>query len=328
MAGKFIISLDFELMWGVRDHKTVESYGANINAVHDLTPTLLSLFDKYGISATFATVGFLFTDNFEQLRSMIPKDRPSYRKLNLSPYPQLLSGESPSEYYSYYFAPEIINALRKSGNHEISSHTFCHYYCLEDGQSEQEFEADLNSSINAAKKKGINLKTIVFPRNQVNHNYLNILRRYGFIAYRGNESMWIYKEVKNGNQRYLRRLLRLIDRYLAVSGSNTYKIDDIEEHSGIINLPASRFLSPYSQRLKMLEGLRLNRIKSEMTKAAKSSEVYHLWWHPHNFGKNSKENFYFLEEILRHYKTLERDFRFESITMKGMAQRVKQKNYE
>ena len=31
--GKFVISLDFELMWGVRDIETVESYGENLRGV-------------------------------------------------------------------------------------------------------------------------------------------------------------------------------------------------------------------------------------------------------------------------------------------------------
>ena len=28
--GKFVISLDFELFWGVRDSRTISSYGSNI----------------------------------------------------------------------------------------------------------------------------------------------------------------------------------------------------------------------------------------------------------------------------------------------------------
>ena len=31
ISGKFVISLDFELLWGVRDHATAETYGENIS---------------------------------------------------------------------------------------------------------------------------------------------------------------------------------------------------------------------------------------------------------------------------------------------------------
>ena len=36
MNGKFIISLDFELMWGVRDEKDKPTYGNNITGVHKI----------------------------------------------------------------------------------------------------------------------------------------------------------------------------------------------------------------------------------------------------------------------------------------------------
>ena len=58
--GIFTISLDFELFWGVRDHRTLEDYGENVRNVHKIVPGLLALFDKYDIHCTWATVGFLF----------------------------------------------------------------------------------------------------------------------------------------------------------------------------------------------------------------------------------------------------------------------------
>ena len=41
-----------------------------------------------------------------------------------------------------------------------------------------------------------------------------------------------------------------------------------------------------------------------MTEAANNKKVYHLWWHPHNFGYSLEENLFFLEIILKHYKKL------------------------
>ena len=61
-CGKFVISLDFELIWGVRDKRTIQSYGENLRGVHQAIPRLLNLFDQYKIKGTFATVGFLFFD--------------------------------------------------------------------------------------------------------------------------------------------------------------------------------------------------------------------------------------------------------------------------
>lgn len=60
-----------------------------------------------------------------------------------------------------------------------------------------------------------------------------------------------------------------------------------------------------------------------MTYAAKHGEMYHLWWHPHNFGANMNENFHFLEEVLQTYKTLHLQYGMVSMTMKEYAQSIK-----
>src|SRR5881392_4153933 len=84
--GLFIISLDFELMWGVRDKKTVHSYGKNIQGVREVIPALLDLFDQYDIHATFATVGFLFCRNKYELIHHVPSNLPHYYLKKYSPY--------------------------------------------------------------------------------------------------------------------------------------------------------------------------------------------------------------------------------------------------
>lgn len=53
-----------------------------------------------------------------------------------------------------------------------------------------------------------------------------------------------------------------------------------------------------------------------MTYAAKRGLLYHLWWHPHNFGRDIEENFNTLRNILAHYKKLNVKYNFESKTMK------------
>ena len=58
--GTLIVSLDFELHWGVRDVKTVAQYRENLLGVRRAIPALLATFADYGIHATWATVGFLF----------------------------------------------------------------------------------------------------------------------------------------------------------------------------------------------------------------------------------------------------------------------------
>lgn len=50
--GLFVISIDFELHWGVRDKLSVGAYRDNLLGVREVIPTLPKLFKKYGIDAT------------------------------------------------------------------------------------------------------------------------------------------------------------------------------------------------------------------------------------------------------------------------------------
>ena len=59
-----------------------------------------------------------------------------------------------------------------------------------------------------------------------------------------------------------------------------------------------------------------------MSSAAKTGNIYHLWWHPHNFGKHTIANFSFLEKILLHYKMLNHKYGFESVNMKELTNKV------
>ena len=89
-----------------------------------------------------------------------------------------------------------------------------------------------------------------------------------------------------------------------------------------VNIRASRFLRPWSRPLRHLEGLRLRRIRRELTGASRRGWIYHLWWHPHNFGSDLAENLSFLESILRHFDALRRSSGMESLTMSECATRI------
>lgn len=318
-CGKFVISLDFELIWGVRDKRTIQSYGENLRGVHQAIPRLLNLFDQYKIKGTFATVGFLFFETKAELLANTPKKIPAYTNVELSPYEGHfnLLGENYKEDV-YHFAPQLINEIKKHPEQEISTHTFSHYYCLENGQTQEDFKADLDAALQIAEKKGITITSIVFPRNQFNEEYIKIIKELGLISYRGNENCWLYKAKKGEQESSFRRALRLIDAYFNISGHNCYS-DDFLISKFPMDIPSSRFLRPYSKSLKTLEGFRLRRILSGMTFAAKHNQTYHLWWHPHNFGTNQNENFSFLEKILEHYQFLNHNYGFKSITMSQLS---------
>jgi peptidoglycan/xylan/chitin deacetylase (PgdA/CDA1 family) len=315
--GIFVISLDFELFWGVWDVTTKERYGANILGVREVIPQLLNLFDGYNIRATFATVGFLFAKDKKDLNTYLPAIKPCYSNENYNVYAkELVSVGNNDVDDPYHFGYTLFEQLKQS-NHEIGTHTFCHYYCLEEGQSPEDFDADIKAAKNIAETNNIKLSSIVFPRNQINEEYLSILKANGINVYRGNPTSWIYKPRKFTAEVLFIRLCRLLDTYLPISGYNTHVINN--QRALPVNIPASRFLKPYNKRLAWLEKIKLKRIMNEMTKAAQKNELYHLWWHPHNFGVNIAENVANLTSILAHFKKLEKQYGFKNLTMKDAA---------
>jgi hypothetical protein len=317
--GYFIISLDFELMWGMRDKKTIENYGENVEGVHRAIPAMLNLFERFYVPVTFSTVGFLFMRNKQELLNHIPNILPEYQDQNLSPYGDYLNkigNDATND--PYHYGAELVDLIKQHPQHEIGTHTFSHYYCLEPGQTLEAFHADLEMAIRVGNENGLNIQSLVFPRNQFNRDYLDVCRNLGITCYRGNETSWIY-EARNGKEDNLwRRLFRLLDAYLPLSGYNIHDpVECMKEQP--INIPSSRFLRPYSSKLKWLDGLRLWRIKQSMTAAARQRKIYHLWWHPHNFGKDLTENLKFLTAILEHQQRLQKKYGFICINMSKFA---------
>ena len=156
----FTVSIDFELYWGVRDNWTIKQYRNNLDGVFDAIPEILKIFNQYGIHATWATVGFLFFKNLSDLKENTPDLLPNYKNEKISPYKYI--NEANNLDPKYHFAPKIIELINNCAGQEIGSHSFSHYYCIEEGQSANEFKNDILSSIAIAMKNDIQLKSFVF----------------------------------------------------------------------------------------------------------------------------------------------------------------------
>lgn len=320
--GALIISLDFEIHWGVRGKRPAdESYRQNLLGVRRAIPQMLDLFEEFGIVATWATVGFLFAASRQELESFYPSVRPEYDNPILSPYQEPV-GEG-EEDDPLHFAPSLIEAISKRPHQEIGTHTFSHYYCLERGQTRSAFRADLQSAVAIARKYGFQLRSIVFPRNQFNPDYAGLLVEAGIVCYRDNEKGWMHRASVTLEQKPYVRGARLLDHYLSLTGLNLICWDDILEENGLCNVASSRFLRPYSPRLRHLDALRLGRIAKGIQAAAISKQLFHLRWHPHNFGSYVDENIAFLRKILKTFARFRESHGMRSLTMADVAEIVK-----
>lgn len=313
--GSFIISLDFEMMWGGIDFWTTNDYGkSHVEQVRVVIKRLIDLFKKYHVHATFATVGLMMNHGKKEAIDNIPPSVPSYSDKKKSPYHNQYINQINNKDEHLYFAPDLIEFLKDKPGIEIGTHTYSHYYCWEEGQTIEQFDADIKIAYKVAKENGIQLKSIVFPRNQVSDEHLKVCTKYGILSYRGNPKNF-FENTTCKYKMMFNRASRFIDAYLNWGGATSTSYTNIHLDEQPLNIPASRMLRPYMEKLSLLEPLKKRRIKKEMIHAAKNNELYHLWWHPHNFGSDMEKNLSFLEDILIIYDKCHKKYRMQSFTM-------------
>jgi peptidoglycan/xylan/chitin deacetylase (PgdA/CDA1 family) len=302
--GALVISLDFELHWGVRDHVgRDDALYRRLPEARRAVADLSALFASRHISATWATVGFLFASTRQDLEAHLPAERPAYGRPNLDPYGEAIGLDEERD--PEHLAGSLVDLIAHTEGQEVGSHTFSHYYCLDPGQSEATFRADLAAAQSIAHWRGLETTSLVLPRNQWNPAYTDAVLDLGYRCIRGPQQSWSHQaRHSGGDQSTLRRGARLADTYVGAAPPPTTAWDQVLQPSGLCDIPASAFMRPFDPRLKRLEPLRLARLRSGMRRAARRGRIFHLWWHPHNFSQHQRENFSVLEGVLDEFDRL------------------------
>lgn len=300
--GTLVISLDFELHWGVFDKVDLNARRDYFLQTRKMIPDLLAMFAHYDTAVTWATVGMLFAKDKATWERYSPALKPEYLNRKFSAYEWVKNNEGP--FPDVHFAPELIEMVLKFPKQELASHTFAHYYTSEEGQTAEAFREDLQAAQQIAKDTfGLSMKSLVFPRNQYQTAYLKICKEEGFKVVRSNPSDWYWQDTHK--ETLPMRLFRTGDAYFPTGKSKVFEESTLKHSDGLpLELPASRLLRPYHPQYQLLNKLRLNRIFKEMESASRCNGIYHLWWHPHNFGYHTAENMADLEKILQKAHTL------------------------
>ena len=301
--GALVISLDFELHWGVRDHV----------GRHD---PLYRRLPRPG--APYADIIALFTAAHpghlghgwvplridpHELDAHLPNERPTYERPDLDPYVETIGLDEKQD--PEHLAGSLVELIATTAGQEVGSHTFSHYYCLDPGQEESTFRADLAAAQSIARWRGLELTSLVLPRNQWNPAYTDVVLDLGFRCIRGPQRTWGYEARRSGDDHGpLRRAARLADAYIGPSPPPTTAWSDVLDPSGLCNIPASAFMRPFAPSRKGLEPLRLARLRSGLRQAARRGRIFHLWWHPHNFSQHRTENISVLEGVLDEFDAL------------------------
>jgi peptidoglycan/xylan/chitin deacetylase (PgdA/CDA1 family) len=316
-----VVSLDFELRWGVRDLRNWHRYIPNLLGARRAVPALLRLFERYRVHVTWAAVGFLFARDKDELRVHLPAERPTYDDPRLSPYGEIESIGADETDDPLSYAPSLLDRIAQTPGQEIATHTFSHYYCLEPGQTEAQLRADLRAAASIGKRYESVCASLVLPRNQHNPAYDRALTDAGVVAYRSPPRHWAYRPRPLRQDSLFSRAARLLDAYVPLRPTPETPWEACGGRRPL-PIPAGAFLRPVSRFSSALEAVRLQRILSDLEVAARRGSVYHLWWHPHNFGLNLEANLAFLDAILTRFSRLRDEYGMHSLNMREIAERL------
>jgi hypothetical protein len=260
----------------------------------------------------------LFHDSKNSLIEFSPELKPSYELSNLSAYNFIEQGQigNSEDDDPLHFGGSLIKQIINKPFQELASHTFSHYYCNEAGQTVEQFTADLQAAQKSAHLYEKKLRSLVFPRNQFNEEYLRACFSEGFIAVRDNPRDWFWNIESTQHESLWKRLNRGVDAYFPIGRKNTYTVESLQYRPGLpVCIPASRLLRPYRRQELFLNNLKIARINLEMDRAANNGEIYHLWWHPHNFGHYPKESLIALKKILDNFSRCRDRYGMRSLNM-------------
>lgn len=306
MSSYFCISLDFEKKWGILD-KDIPSYDKSIEKVPEVINRLLGLFEENQIHCTWAFVGALLARSEGQLKEFLNQSNfLTYHDDSLNPNFYFKGNVFREKLFSGYHELE---SIKKTPGQELASHSFYHTYYNEPGISNDALFLESRLFDKYSKSMlDIICKGIVFPRNQVPED----LSDMPYLYYRANLDNVFDRGYSELELNFFNRSLRLLDSIIPLRyfRSCTPKFDETNK----LSIPATRFLRPQTSN-GIFNALHLKRIKNEMTWAAKNDDMFHLWWHPHNFGGDVEKNISNLKKIISHFKYLEERYGMKSYNM-------------
>ncbi|HAQ21325.1 MAG TPA: hypothetical protein DCR40_19150 [Prolixibacteraceae bacterium] len=286
--GKLVISIDYEMLWGLTDSNISASRYIELKQVPEVVTHLLNLFKKYEIHATWASVGALTYNNLDEMkkemtnicRNLLLNQRSNYYLL----CEKKLNGNEQT-----LFDPESFSKIEQTPFQQIECHSFLHIFS--DFTSVELFKTDTCLHINRLKKLGFKTPEFyVFPRNQSTLPFLNILKKFGFNSFRG------YDSVLYSDEKIFKRILRRIDSIFPLVERNSKII--YREDCELFEFKGSRFLRTFKNTNSLSAKLHYAKLRLGLKKSIQQGKMYHLWFHPHNFTIN-QANLLLFEDFLK-----------------------------
>jgi hypothetical protein len=280
--GVFVLSLDFELIWGTLYRGGPELFGAACERERTMVfGPLLSLLEEFEIPATWCVAGHLMLD--------------SCAPVNGVKHPEIVRPEYPwyeGDWFKWdpctdetrdpiFYGRDLVERLlAASVPQEIGCHGFSHMTFGDPGCSRETAASEVQACVQAASELGVTMQSFVFPRNRIDH--LDVLREHGFTCFRGLQPTW---HSGGGAAGRLQRAGHLVDVLLARRPPVVLP----QRRDGLIDIPGSMMFVPaYGARRYIPMSLRVGRTLKGIEDAVRKRRVMHLWFHPTNLADETE----------------------------------------
>ena len=297
----FIMSLDCEGKWGMADglqpyhHRDITS--ANLARAYR---QLVDMLARHDIRATFAFVmAFTLSEGeigqFEVLDEGRNPGDPWLRYY----WDSLRAGQGDG-----WHQPDALEMVRDAGMHEIASHSFCHRPLGDASIDPAGAARELAHAEQAARLKGIALKTLVFPRNEVGN--LDAVKAAGYLGFRSR------LERRGGKAAALLEEFN-VRREPQGAGPSRH---------GLVAIPSGHFFNwRFGLRRIVPPAATVARWRHQLEACARDGGIVHLWLHPHNLI-TGPETAPLLDKVLAEVARLRDQGRITVMTQRDYCERL------
>ena len=287
--GLFVLSLDTELAWGSFDKGGLERHGPSYARVREVAGQLLDLCAAYRMPATWAAVGHLFLDSCS-------REGPDHHNDVLQPayswHPEGWLSHDPfsnAREAPLFYAPDLIERIRACPEpQEIATHTFTHAILGDPECTREVARSQVEAGVRVASERGIDARSLVFPRNGVGH--LDVLCELGLRAFRGRARCWFSRLPAEW---IATRGCHFADLALALPPPVYPRVEcwRLAGAGGpwLYDLPASMFYAPCDGVWRDVPvGSRVRKALRGLRRAAERRALFHLWLHPFNLATSPR----------------------------------------
>jgi peptidoglycan/xylan/chitin deacetylase (PgdA/CDA1 family) len=299
-VGSVVVSVDAELGWGhhdIPDPPMDRTEGARAGWSH-----LVDLFDRYEVPATWAVVGHLFLDDCDGVHADHPAPTGWFARER---------GEWQSR-PDLRFGRGLVEDLQDAdADHDVGCHTFSHVEFGDPDTSRELAAAEVRESLAAARDRDLEMRSFVFPRNNVGHR--SVLAAAPLICYRG-----VSPVSPQGRLRPLRKLSRAVRGYPLL-------VEPTMDDHGLVNVPASLYLFGFEGLLRsaaerVVGDPVVRQARYGIEQAARGDGVFHVYLHPNDLTDPRDRRR--VESILSAIAARRADTGLSVETMRGVAERL------